>query len=158
MLSLQKFKAGLLVAIAAGLCVAQTASEYETPQINGIAKKLNCNCGCHLDMACIMPPSGVCHICKDNKIRMANMLKAGLTEQQIIDTFVKEQGPGVLVHQPGAIGFTGPYIALGLGALALLFVIKRLKTIKPAPAVTPASDADLAKYQAQIDNDLDKLD
>jgi cytochrome c-type biogenesis protein CcmH/NrfF len=158
MLNLQKCKAALLVAMAAAFCVAQTASEYETPQINGIARKLNCNCGCHLDMACVMPPSGVCETCKANKIRMANMLKSGMSEQQILDQYVKEQGPGVLVHQPGVLGFTGPYIALGLGGLALFFVIRRLKTLKPAPAVAPASDAELAKYQAQIDKDLDKLD
>lgn len=158
MLSLQKFKPGLLIAIAAGLCVAQTASEYETPQINGIAKRLNCNCGCHLDMACVMPPSGVCEVCKTNKIKMANMLRAGMSEQQILDQYVKEQGPAVLVHQPGILGFTGPYIALALGGLALFFAIGYLKRLKPAPAVAPASDAQLAKYQAQIDNDLDKLD
>ena len=158
MLSLQKFKPGLLIAIAAGLCVAQTASEYETPQINGIAKRLNCNCGCHLDMACVMPPSGVCEVCKTNKIKMANMLRAGMSEQQILDQYVKEQGPAVLVHQPGILGFTGPYIALALGGLALFFAIVYLKRLKPAPAVAPASDAQLAKYQAQIDNDLDKLD
>ena len=158
MLDLRKFKAIVLVAFAAMACVAQTASEYETPQINGIAKKLNCNCGCHLDMACVMPPSGVCPVCKENKIRMANMLKSGMSEQQILDTYVKEQGQAVLVVPPGFMGFTGPYIALALGGLALFFVIRRLKTITPAPVVAPASDAQLAKYQAQIDKDLDKLD
>lgn len=158
MFNLRKFKAALLVAVAAAVCVAQTASEYESPQINGIAKKLNCNCGCHLDMACVMPPSGVCNVCKENKIKMANMLKSGMSEQQILDQYVKEQGPAVLVHQPGMLGFTGPYIALGLGGLALLFVIRRLKTLQPAPVTAPATDAELAKYQAQIDKDLDKLD
>jgi cytochrome c-type biogenesis protein CcmH/NrfF len=158
MLNLQKFKAGLLVAVAATFCVAQTASEYETPQINGIAKKLNCNCGCHLDMACVMPPSGVCQVCKDNKIKMANMLKSGMSEQQILDQYVKDQGAAVLVHSPGILGFTGPYIALALGGLALFFVIGRMKKLKPAPVVAPANDAELAKYQAQIEKDLDKLD
>ena len=156
--NLRKFRAGLLVAFAAVCCVAQTASEYETPRINGIAKKLNCNCGCHLDMACVMPPSGVCPVCKENKIKMANMLKSGMSEQQILDQYVKDQGPAVLVHEPGFMGAAGPYIALALGALALLFFIKRLKTITPAPAVAPANDSELAKYQAQIDKDLDKLD
>jgi|WetSurMetagenome_2_1015567.scaffolds.fasta_scaffold200132_2 cytochrome c-type biogenesis protein CcmH/NrfF len=158
MLNLRKFKAVLLVGFAAAFCVAQTASEYETPQINGIAKRLNCNCGCHLDMACVMPPSGVCPVCKENKIRIANMLKSGMSEQQVLDQYVKDQGPGVLVVPPGMLGFTGPYIALALGGLALYFVIRRLKTLKPAPAVAPANDAELAKYQAQIDKDLDKLD
>ena len=158
MLNLQKFKAVLLVVAAAALCVAQTASEYETPQVNGIAKRLNCNCGCHLDMACVMPPSGVCPVCKENKIKMANMLKAGMTEQQIVDQYVKDQGPAVLVIQPGILGFTGPYIALALGGLAVFFAIGYLKRLKPAPAVTPGNDAELAKYQAQIEKDLDKLD
>ena len=158
MLNLRKFRAGILIVVAAMACVAQTASEYESPRINGIAKKLNCNCGCHLDMACVMPPSGVCPVCKENKIRIANMLKSGMTEQQVLDQYVKDQGPAVLVVPPGIMGFTGPYIALALGALALFFVIRHLKGIKPAPAVAPASDAELAKYQAQIDKDLDKLD
>jgi cytochrome c-type biogenesis protein CcmH/NrfF len=158
MLNLRKFRAGLLVAVAAAACVAQTASEYETPRINGIAKKLNCNCGCHLDMACVMPPSGVCPVCKENKIRIANMLKSGMSEQQVLDQYVKDQGAGVLVVPPGVLGFTGPYIALGLGGLALFFIIRRLKTLKPAPAVAPANDAEFAKYQAQIEKDLDKLD
>jgi len=158
MLNLNKFKASLLVVVAATLCVAQSASEYETPQINGIAKKLNCNCGCHLDMACVMPPSGVCPVCKENKIRMANMLKAGMTEQQILDTYVKEQGQQVLVVTPGAVGFGGPYIALALGGLAVLFVIRRMRSMKPAPVVAPADDKEFAKYQAEIEKDLQKFD
>ncbi len=58
---------------------------------------------------------------------MANMLKSGMSEQQILDTYVKEQGQAVLVVPPGFMGFTGPYIALALGGLALFFVIRRLE-------------------------------
>jgi cytochrome c-type biogenesis protein CcmH/NrfF len=150
-----KFRASLLVAVAAAVCVAQSASEYETPQINGIARKLNCNCGCKLNMACVMPPSGVCPICKENKIRMATMLKAGMTEQQILDTYVKEQGAQVLVVEPGLLGFTGPYIALGLGAVGLWLAIRKLKSTVPAPVVAPANDREFEKYKAQMDRDLD---
>jgi cytochrome c-type biogenesis protein CcmH/NrfF len=158
MLDLRKFKASLLVIVAAAVCVAQSASEYESPRVNGIAAKLNCNCGCHLNMACIMPPSGVCPVCKENKIRMANMLKSGMTDQQILDTYVKEQGPQVLVQPPGIMGFAGPYIALALGGVGLWLALRKLKSLKPAPAVAPGSDAEFAKYRAQIDKDLDELD
>ena len=58
MLSLKQYKASALIVLAAALCVAQTANEYESPAVVGIAGKLNCNCGCHLNMACVMPPSG----------------------------------------------------------------------------------------------------
>lgn len=158
MFQFKKFKSTLLVLIAAAFCVAQSASEYETPEINGIAGKLNCNCGCKLKMNCVMPPTGVCPECRKEKIRMAGMLQSGMTEQQILDTYVKERGPDVLVVEPGALGYTGPYIALGLGLLGVIFVIRYLQKAKPAPAVAPANDAELARYHDQIEKDLEKLD
>ncbi len=158
MASLRKFKASALIVLAAALCVAQSASEYESPAVVGIAGKLNCNCGCHLNMACIMPPSGVCPVCKDNKIKIANMLKAGMTEKQVLDQYVKEQGQQVLVVPPGIFGFTGPYIALGIGLLGVLLAIRYFKGVKTAPAVAPANDSELARYHDQIEKDLEKLD
>lgn len=158
MVSLKQFKASALVVMAAALCVAQTANEYESPAVVGIAAKLNCNCGCHLNMACIMPPSGVCPVCKENKMKIANMLKGGMSEQQILDQYVKEQGAAVLVVPPGSFGFTGPYIALALGLLGVLAAIRYLKRVKPAPAVAPANDSEMARYHDQIEKDLENLD
>lgn len=156
--NLGKFKGVALVVLATALCIGQSANEYDSHEVLGIAGKLNCNCGCHLNMACIMPPSGVCPVCRENKIRIANMLKQGMSEQQILDQYVKEQGQQVLVVPPGIFGFTGPYIALGLGLVAVLFVIRKLKQTKPAPVVAPANDAELARYRDQIEKDLAKLD
>lgn len=153
-----KLKGFALVFVAAALCVAQSASEYESPAVNHIAGKLNCNCGCKLNMACIMPPTGVCPVCRENKIRISNMLKQGMSEQQVLDQYVKEQGQQVLVVPPGVFGFIGPYIALGAGLLAVLFVIRKLKQSKPVPVVAPANDAEFARYQDQIEKDLQKID
>jgi cytochrome c-type biogenesis protein CcmH/NrfF len=158
MLNLRRFKAAALVVMAAMLCVAQSASEYETPEVHAIADKLNCNCGCKLRVSCIMPPTGVCPTCRQNKIRIAGMLSSGLSEKQILDTYVKEQGEQVLVVPPGMFGFTGPYIALGLGLVAVVFALKYLRRVKPAPAVAPATDAEFARYHDQIEKDLEKLD
>jgi cytochrome c-type biogenesis protein CcmH/NrfF len=156
--NLKKLKAVALVVLATALCIGQSANDYEDPSVVHIAGKLNCNCGCHLNMACVMPPSGVCPVCRENKIRISNMLKQGMSEQQILDQYVKDQGQQVLVVSPGVFGFTGPYIALGIGMLAVLFVIRRLKHTKPAPVAAPASDAELARYQDQIEKDLAKFD
>ena len=158
MVNLKNLRASLLIAAVASLCVAQTASEYETAEVVGIAGKLNCSCGCHLNMACVMPPSGVCPVCKENKMRIANMLKSGMSQQQILDQYVKDQGQKVLVVPPGVMGFIGPYIALGLGLLAVLFVIRRYKGVQTAPVTQPGSDAELARYHDQIEKDLEKLD
>jgi cytochrome c-type biogenesis protein CcmH/NrfF len=158
MFQFRKLKTWALVAFAAAFCVAQSASEYETPEVNAIAGKLNCNCGCKLKMNCVMPPTGVCPECRKEKIRMAQMLKEGKTEQQILDTYVQERGPDVLAIPPGTLGYTAPYIALGLGLVGLIFVIRYLQNSKAAPPVAPANDAELARYHDQIEKDLEKLD
>ncbi|MEP7352961.1 MAG: cytochrome c-type biogenesis protein CcmH [Acidobacteriota bacterium] len=154
---MRKFKSILLVVLMAVFCVAQSANEYEAPGVTHIAGMLNCSCGCHLNMACVMPPSGVCGMCRDNKIRIAKMMASGMSEKQILDQYVAEQGKTVLVVSPGIGGFAGPYIALGLGLGAVLLVIRRYKGLKPAPAVVPADDAELARYHDQIEKDLEKL-
>jgi len=155
---MQKFKASFLVLIAAALCVAQSASEFETPEVNGVAKMLNCNCGCHLNMACVMPPTGLCPVCRENKVRIAKMLKDGMTQSDILKVYAKEQGDKVLVIPPGEFGFAGPFIALGIGLGAVLLAIRRYRGLKPAPVAAPADDAELARYQKQIDKDLAKLE
>lgn len=154
-----KFKTLALVFLAAALCLAQSASEYDSHEVVNIAGKLYCNCGgCKLTMACVMPPTGVCPTCRENKIRISGMLKQGMSEKQILDQYVKEQGQQVLVVPPGTFGFTGPYIALALGLVAVLFAIRKLKTTKAAPVAAPANDAELARYHDQIEKDLAKLE
>lgn len=158
---MKKSKASVLVLILllmAGFAAAQSANEYDAPEVIAIAKQLRCDCGCNLDMACVMPPSGVCGICRDNKIRIAAMLKEGLSQQQILDFYVQENGEDILVVRPGTAGFVTPYIALGLGAGVVFFVIRRYLHLKPAPAVAPGGDEELARFQAEIDRDLQKLD
>ena len=86
------------------------------------------------------------------------MLKDGLTEQQILDLYVEEYGESVLAQRPGLGGFVAPYIALALGLVLVGFVIKHYTTMKPAPVVAPGSDEDLARFQKQIDKNLEDLD
>lgn len=151
-------KAMLLVAIATALCLAQTATEYESPAVNHIAGKLNCSCGCKLRMDCVMPPTGICPVCKAGKIRIANLMKEGKSESQILDVFVAENGAGVLAVSPGLFGNVAPYIALALGLGLVFFAIRRYLHLRPAPAVPAGDDAALARYHDQIEKDLSKLD
>src|SRR5437868_1965800 len=117
-------RASLLVAIATALCLAQTATEYESPDVMHVAGKLNCNCSCRLRMDCVMPPSGLCGVCKAARIRIANMKKAGKSESQILDTFVAENGANILAVSPGPFGNTIPYVALTLGLGVVLLSIR----------------------------------
>jgi cytochrome c-type biogenesis protein CcmH/NrfF len=153
-----KWKASALIVLATAMCLAQTATEYETSDVMGIAGKLQCNCGCHLNMSCVMPPDGLCPVCKAARIRIAGMRKEGKSEQQVLDTFVAEMGPSVLVVPPGVGGFSAPYIALALGLGVVAWAIRRYRRMRPAPTVPAGDDAALARYHDQIEKDLAKLE
>ena len=153
-----KTKASILVILATALCLAQTATEYESPAVNHIAGMLNCTCGCHLRMDCVMPPTGICPVCKAAKIRIANMQKEGQSQSQILDTFVAENGASILAVNPGPFGNTAPYIALALGLGLVVWAIRRYMHLRPAPAVPAGDDAALSRYHDQIEKDLSKLD
>jgi len=155
---MRKLKASILVAAATAFCLAQTATEYESPEVNHIAGKLNCSCGCHLRMDCVMPPTGICPVCKAAKIRIANMKKAGTSDSQILDQFVAENGASVLATSPGAFGTSAPYIALLMGLGLVFLVIRRYRHLKPAPKVAAGDDAAVARYHDQIEKDLAKLE
>jgi hypothetical protein len=153
-----KTKASLLVLLATALCLAQTANEYESPDVIHVAGKLNCNCGCHLRMDCVMPPTGICPVCKAAKIRIANMKKDGKSDSQILDQFVAENGAGVLAVSPGPWGNATPYIALSLGLGVVLLAIRYYRRVRPAPPVPAGDDAALSRYHDQIEKDLSKLE
>ena len=155
---MQKLKASILVVAATAFCLAQTATEYESPGVLHVAGMLNCNCSCKLRMDCVMPPSGICGVCKAARMRIANMQKEGKSEQQILDQFVAENGANILAVSPGPWGNATPYIALSLGLGIVLLSIRYYRRLRPAPSVPSGDDAALTRYHDQIEKDLAKLD
>jgi len=152
------WRASLLIAVATALCLAQTATEYESPEVNHVAGMLNCTCGCHLRMDCVMPPTGICPVCKAAKIRIANMKQEGKSDGQILDQFVAENGAGILAVSPGLFGNSAPYIALFVGLGLVFLAIRHYRRLRPAPAIPAGDDAALSRYHDQIEKDLSKLD
>ena len=155
---MRKLKASILVAAATAFCLAQTAAEYESPAVMHVAGMLNCNCGCKLRMDCVMPPSGLCPVCKAARMRIANMQKAGTSDAQILDQFVAENGASVLAVSPGKFGTSAPYIALLMGLGVVFIVIRRYRHLRPAPKFAAGDDAPVARYHDQIEKDLAKLE
>jgi cytochrome c-type biogenesis protein CcmH/NrfF len=141
----------LMFALAACLCVAQTAVDLDSDPVNRVAKKMLCNCGCAQDMTCKMEPG--CGVCKRAKTKIFAMQSAGKSDSQILDDFVAENGKQILAVMPGLFGTAGPFVALSLGAIVVLLVIKRYR--KPAAANMPEIDP---KVLEQINRDMAKLD
>ncbi len=147
---MQRLKASILVAVLAVAGLGQTASEWDSHEINAIARKLKCSCGCKLDMSCQMPPQP-CPVCKAAKVKMYNMKASGMSDTQILDQFVKDGSEPVI--PPGAMGTVGPYAALTLGLGFMILMIRRFRRQPPAPAV----EVDPAMLE-RIEKDLAKLD
>jgi len=150
---MRKWKSSFLIAIMMVAAIGQTATEMDSPQINRIADKLKCNCGCNQSMACVMPPG--CPVCKTNKAKMVNMQKSGMSDQQILDQFVAENGKDILVVPPGIAGVLGPYVALTLGLGLVIFTIRRLMRPRVAspngPPIDPETLARIEKDTANLD-------
>jgi len=151
---MQRWKSSFLVALLAAVALAQSASEWDSSAVNGIAAKLKCSCGCKQDIACTMPPYP-CPVCKMNKVRIFNMLSQGMTESQILDTYVQENGKDVLEVRAGAEGLIGPIVAI-FGGLALVIVV--IRRMRRQNAAVPAGAPVDPEVLAQIEKDLAKLD
>jgi cytochrome c-type biogenesis protein CcmH len=149
--------AALLLAFA-GLALAQTASEKPNADVRRVGQRLACKCGCKDSVAtCAMLE---CGFSKPAKERIARMQAAGFSDQQIIDAFVRDYGPGIYLAQPSAFGWTVPYVAAALGLVVIWFFIKKYRKSKPLvelDSTAPDSPA-LEKYKDQIEKDLANLE
>lgn len=154
---MQKWRTKVLLAtIVAGqfaqLGFAQTLGEIENPKVDGVAEKMNCPCGCKLNMACRMEP-WPCPTCRKAKVKIANMQAQGKSEKEILDQFVVENGKDVIIIPPGIIGSALSYSALALGLGLVIVVIRRYR--RPVAATPAPVDAAVL---AKIEKDTANLD
>jgi cytochrome c-type biogenesis protein CcmH/NrfF len=143
--------------VAPALMLAQSATELESPAVLRVADKLRCSCGCNLTRACQM--EGGCSMCGGAKTKIFALQAAGKSDAQVIDAFVQSEGKDALAIRPGPMGVIGPWGALALGAILVVFLIRRfaVKPLVPAPAAAIDS-ALLDRYHDQIEKDLSKLE
>ena len=155
---IQRFKSSLLVFVIAVAALAQTASEKPNVDVRRVGARLQCQCGgCKDSVAtCSMLE---CHFSKPAKERIAQMQSVGMSDDQIVQAFVRDYGMAVYLAPPNAFGWIVPYACVGLGlGLILLFIRKyKAKPMTNLGTVEP-EDPELAKYQEQIDQDTKNLD
>ena len=137
---------------------AQTAEDLETPDVNRVAQRLLCPCGCKLNMACRMDPYP-CRTCWDNKKKILAMQNVGMSDQQILDKFAQENGRGILSIQPGVLGSMTFYSAAAIGLVCVILIIRKYRRGPVAAAGAPEMDeALLDRYHGQIEKEVEKLD
>jgi cytochrome c-type biogenesis protein CcmH/NrfF len=144
----------------AGVCLAQSAEELESPAVNRIADRLNCPCGCKTNMACRMDPYP-CRTCWDNKKKILKMQQDGMSDQAILASFSQEMGPEVVIVPPGILGSISFYTVAALGLLLVAFMIRKYRRKEQLVAASEAAAPDdplLTRYHDQIEKEVEKLD
>jgi cytochrome c-type biogenesis protein CcmH/NrfF len=151
-----RFKTKLLLFVMASALLSQTSSRSMEGDMRRVGARLACLCGCtHTVATCDMFE---CHFSKPAKARIIQMQQAGMSDQAIIDAFVKEHGPQIYRSAPNQWGRLIPYLALIPGLLLIYWFVRRYYR-KPALAGAPAVDeGDYSRYREQIEKDLARLD
>jgi len=147
-----------VTALIAAAAFAQTASEKPSTDVRRVGMRLKCMCGCGDSVAsCSMLE---CERSKPAKEKIARMQALGMSDQQIIDSFVREFGPGIYLAPPSAFGWVVPYASVGLGLLVIWAFIKKYRKPKPMAdlGTIEIDDPALAKYKDQIEKDLANLE
>jgi cytochrome c-type biogenesis protein CcmH len=154
---MHRFKSSLLVLSVAVVALAQTASQKPSVDVRRVGARLQCQCGCKDSVAtCSMLE---CSFSKPAKERIAQMQAVGMSDEQIVQAFIRDYGTAVYLAPPNAFGWIVPYAGVGFG-LAVIFLF--LRKYKPKPmtdlGTVEADDPELAKYREQIEQDTKNLD
>lgn len=148
----------MLAAVLAAAALAQTASEKPSVDVRRVGARLACQCGCKDSVAtCSMLE---CHFSKPAKERIAQMQSVGMSDEQIVQAFLRDYGQGIYLALPNAFGWIVPYASVGVGLAVLLLFVKKYHKPKPMTDLgeVEIDDPELAKYKEQIEKDLAKLD
>src|SRR5512133_3768801 len=146
---MRRLKSSLLILALAVVALAQTASEKPNVDVRRVGARLQCQCGCKDSVAtCSMLE---CHFSKPAKERIAQMQSVGMSDEQIVQAFIRDYGMAVYLAPPNAFGWIIPYASLGFGLVVILLILR--KYVKPRP-MTDLGEVDvetpeMAKYKSQ---------
>ena len=155
---MQRLKSSLLAILVAVAALAQTASEKPSVDVRRVGARLKCQCGCPDSVAtCSMLE---CHFSKPAKEKIAKLQTAGMTDQQIVQSFISEYGPGIYLAPPNALGWIVPYTLAGAGLLVIVAFMRKYR--KPTPltdlGTVEPEVPELTKYKDQIEKDMANLE
>jgi len=139
------------------LFLVPALSTADTDRAKAVGSKLMCICGCQQVLTeCnhIHCPSSV-----PMRAEVNEKLAAGMTDDQLLKSFVEKYGTAVLA----APAFSGifnktawltPFAALAIGLAGLVFYLRRIKRTMapPAPATTEPS-----RYDQKIEDELNRF-
>ncbi len=148
----------------AGQSLEPTTAGDNDAAIQAIEKQLKCTCGCGLDIYTCRTTDFTCPVSPGLHRRVVALADAGMSAEQIIATFVRENGI-VMLMAPPARGFNLtayflPGLAiLGTGAILVLAILRWSRRSRPVEATAgPAGPPATAAELEQLRHELARLD
>jgi cytochrome c-type biogenesis protein CcmH len=155
----RRFVPAALLFVLVGICLPQTASQLVTPEIRRVGDKLACKCGSCNNTVATCQMIG-CHYSGPAREKIAGMQKAGMSDQNIVDTFVKEMGIVALAVPPAEgfnlLAWVMPFVAIALGLIGIAVYWKRFR--RPAVAASAPEPVIDEKYRQKIEAEMADLD
>ncbi len=153
----------LLALAASPLVIAQVGYSQRAKEIG---THLKCQCrGCDMSAGLCAHPggsfSGPCDTAKAMLREVDQHLAKGETEQQIIDAFVAEYGPGVYMEPPkkgfGLVAWLMPVVYSIVGFAIVIFIVRKWAVRPPSAApASPAAPSDaMERARAQADRETE---
>jgi cytochrome c-type biogenesis protein CcmH/NrfF len=138
--------------------VAQDASEYLTPDVARVGDRLACRCGgCRNTVGNC--PMLHCSSADPKRQRIHQMKAQGVSDDEIVNTFVREEGVVALSSPPsGSLGGLITWVMPGIVLLIGFFVYLRYvrgNQQQPIP-ISAEEHAVMERYRSQLDQDLDE--
>ncbi len=137
--------------------VAQDPTSLMTPEVARVGSRLACRCGgCRNTVGDC--PMIKCHSADPMRRRIHDMQAVGITDDQIVQTIVQEEGIVALASPPvrgwGLFTWVMPGVALLLGFWIYTAWVRRNKA-EPV-AMTAKDNALLERFRDQMDQELDE--
>ena len=155
-----RWKSSFLILLLSVVSLTQAATDIISPEVRRIGEKLACKCGCGNTVAsCQMMH---CHYSDPAREKITAMVKEGKPDDQIIKSFVNQEGLSALATPPAEgfnlLAWVMPWIAVAIGLLAITWFVKRYHPKRAAESAPAVDEEMLARYRDRIDNDLAKLE
>lgn len=139
-----------------------TTERDSDPAIQALEKRLQCTCGCGLDVYTCRTTDFTCTTSPAMHRDVLALLDQGLTEDEVVQAFVARYGETVLMAPPkrgfNLAGYLVPGIAILAGGAALVVALRRW-TRQPAAAAAGSASAaaseatpeELVQLQRELD-------
>src|SRR5271157_5527209 len=126
---MRRLKSSLLILALAALCLAQSTTPLANARVRRLGDQLMCLCGCGATVtSCNMLG---CSHAKPAREKLLAMVNAGMSDSDILDSFVKDYGLQILAKPPAQgfnlLGYVVPFVGIALGLAFVWWVMKRFR-------------------------------